>query len=61
MKPTRKTITVASAAEYLGISRAHAYRLYESGALPGWRSGERKGIRLYLDGVMAFQENREGA
>lgn len=60
MKPKRQTISATSAAEYLGLSRAYIYRLIEKGDLPYWKAGERQGIRLYLDGVQAFQEKREG-
>jgi excisionase family DNA binding protein len=58
MKPKRQTISPASAAEYLGCSKATIYRMYEHAKVEGYRIGERQGIRLYLDSIEAFEENR---
>jgi excisionase family DNA binding protein len=58
MKPKRQTISAPSAAEYLGCSKATIYRMYEHGKVEGYRIGERQGIRLYLDSIEEFTENR---
>ena len=58
MKNKRPTMSAPSAAEYLGCSRETVYRLYKYAKVEGYRIGERQGIRLYLDSVMEYEENR---
>jgi excisionase family DNA binding protein len=58
MKPKRQTISAPSAAEYLGCSKETVYRLYKLAKVEGYKIGERQGIRLYLDSIQEFLENR---
>jgi excisionase family DNA binding protein len=58
MNPKRQTITAASAAEYLGCSKYTIYRMYRFAKVEGYRIGERQGIRLYVDSILAFENNR---
>lgn len=58
MKQTRPSITVASAAEYLGCTTSYTHRLYRAGKIEGKKLGDRQGIRLFTDSVIEFDENR---
>lgn len=52
----RRFMSVRQLAERWGISKAHCYRLVESGALPSLHAGS--AIRLWISGVEAAE--REG-
>jgi excisionase family DNA binding protein len=60
--PPAETITLAEAAEILGVSRGTALIWYHRGWLPGYQLGQRTSpIRLYRDKVLAFLKARQQA
>lgn len=54
----QRTINIIQAAEYLGCSKSFIYRLYRMGKIDGYRLGEAKGLRFYLQSVKAYLNER---
>lgn len=50
----RPTFNIHQACEYLNCSRSHVYRLFESGAIEGYKLGNRQGIRFFRDSCEAW-------
>ena len=53
-----RTVNVMEAAQMISCSRAHAYRLLESGEIKGYYTGNRRGLRVIERSVEAFVERR---
>jgi excisionase family DNA binding protein len=49
---TRRAVTVMEAAQTLGVSRVHAYRLVADGTLPSFRLG--RTVRIPADAIEAM-------
>jgi excisionase family DNA binding protein len=48
----RRVVTVTEAAQTLGVSRVHAYRLVADGTLPSFRLG--RAVRIPADAIEAM-------
>jgi len=60
--PPTEAVTLADAAEILGVSRGTVLIWYHRGWLPGYQLGQRTSpIRLYKVGVLAFLKARQQA
>ena len=53
-----RTVNVKEAAGMISCSRAHAYRLLESGEIKGYYTGNRRGLRVIERSVEEFVERR---
>jgi len=53
-------LTMQQVQAYLGISKAHTYRLVRDGELRSVRLGQRGGIRVRVDDLQAFLDGSLG-
>lgn len=56
----RQTLNISQTVEYLGCSRSYVYRLYAEGRIEGYRIGDQKGLRFYLDSLNDYIFARNG-
>jgi excisionase family DNA binding protein len=53
-----RTINIKQASEYLGCSRSFIYKLYSLGKITGYRNGDVKGLRFYMNSIKEYQDQR---
>lgn len=56
---TESTVNVTQAAKLIPCSRSYVYKLIEAGEILAYRTGERRGVRVYRESIADFIARRK--